>query len=92
MTRTRLTILACAVAAGMTMPLPSLSTSEQLYAALSALGNSVISEAEASRYMSSYDCNGRGAVTMKVHECWSTGCSYQFIQGGKICGWAIWET
>jgi hypothetical protein len=77
MTRTRLTIFACAVAAGMT---------------LSALGNSVISEAEASRYMSSYDCNGRGAVTIKVHECWSTGCSYQFIQGGKVCGWAIWET
>jgi hypothetical protein len=73
----------------------ALSMSDRLSAALSAIGDAIISEAEASRYASSYHCNGSGTVEVVLVECWTTSagdttCSFRFRQGGRTCGWAIY--
>jgi hypothetical protein len=66
---------------------------ERIYAALSYMRTSIISEAEAV-YSSRYGCNGPGTVVIKLVECWTASdgarwCSYRFSQGGRTCGWAI---
>lgn len=74
----------------------ALSTSERLYAALSALRNSIISEAEASRYTSTFSCAGSGPVEVilvssKERSNGNTEYFFQFKQGGHLCGWAYYE-
>jgi hypothetical protein len=74
----------------------ALSASERLYAALSVLCNSIITEAEASRYSSKFGCTGRGTVEVVLVDSeersnGSTIYFFQFKQGGHVCGWASYE-
>jgi hypothetical protein len=74
----------------------ALSTPERLYAALLALPNSIITEAEASRYSSKFNCAGSGTVEVVLVDSdhrsnGSTVYFFQFKQGGHVCGWASYE-
>jgi hypothetical protein len=74
----------------------ALNTSEWLYAALLGLPNSIITEAEASRYSSKFSCSGSGTVEVVLVDSdqrtnGSTVYFFQFKQGGHVCGWASYE-
>ena len=68
---------------------------DQFYAALSILRNSIISEAEAAKYVSSYKCTGSGTVEVVLVDTvdrtnGSTTYFFQFKQHGHVCGWAAY--
>ncbi len=74
----------------------ALSISERVYAALSGLRNSIVTEAEASRYSSKFNCAGSGTVEVVLVDSeersnGSTVYFFQFKQGGHVCGWASYE-
>jgi hypothetical protein len=72
------------------------SISERLLAAFSALRSSVVTEANAAHYTSSFHCSGSGTVAVMLVDSvdrsdGTTTYFFQFRQGGHVCGWAAYS-
>jgi hypothetical protein len=72
------------------------SISERLLGAFSALRSSVVTEANAAHYTSSFHCSGSGTVAVMLVDSvdrsdGTTTYFFQFRQGGHVCGWAAYS-
>ena len=71
------------------------SISERLIGAFSVLRSSIVSDAVAAKYTSSFHCSGSGTVAVVLVDSvdrsnGTTTYFFQFKQGGHVCGWAAY--